>query len=158
MGSMRQSLPRSVSECMLLQCSAPTVHQHADDVIIVHGRCCLWYQPLVESLGSRRSNIYIYRMRLKCTWVHYVQQMHPTVSASDERETYRPGPDSTRTAQQLVLALTNSTFVHAKIDGGNQPCDATSQVNPPTGKHVYRVSFLNSKRKNAISHKRQIRF
>jgi len=26
-----------------------------------------------------------------------------------ERETYRPGPDSTRTAQQLVLALTNST-------------------------------------------------
>ena len=35
-------------------------------------------------------------------------------TASDERETYRPGPDSTRTAQQLVLALTNSMFVYAK--------------------------------------------
>ena len=41
----------------------------------------------------------------------------------------------------------NKLHVHAckKIDGGNQPCDATSQVNPPTRKHTCRESFLDSK-------------
>ena len=34
-----------------------------------------------------------------------------------------------------------------KIDRGNQPCDATSQVNPSTRKHACKESFLNSKRK-----------
>ena len=42
------------------------------------------------------------------------ERRHAWSTASGERETYRPGPDSTRTAHQLVLALTNSTLVHAK--------------------------------------------